>query len=676
MKPESMRDRVSRYNQLVVKAAQQWYAADGQWRKPNALPPVARERLWLCNSLLAEGETKLASAIISAMPIAPCTEQSDGVTHEFDIFHSNVSASLLCRYGKKVNPAARKMLTRLTEAGFAFYHGNRRPDFQFHGYNDNMPAEAALGLILGGEALGNREAVEYAVWNLRRLRDILARRGSISEWNSPTYTPVTLHAMAEIAAHAKHPVARDLAAKIEARIWLDLAARFHPALGVMSGPHSRAYNIDLLAQVSNAAAMFWFALGDLARPAPVEFFTDSVNDLELHHEGDFAFNVAQMAWFSSDTYHVPPAAERLFRAKKYPFRAATTAEAGDNGPSQQARAARLETWLAADYTVGTAAQMAPGQGTAYYVTYKLREPVRTFRDVGKLFQKFTINDEIPGAMAATLVDGQPCPEAAEQYFGSWSNTLTLTDGPTALVLTNPAVSLGGGEGRGEPKSLWRLEDMVLCPAHFGGAEEIIVGDRQRSHWAGGVAHGEWIGARRGKLLLAIRPLAFIGDPNPRRPVPLTLEKINRYEAIRMSFYRGAARTFTPAELRGMFGGFIAEHASTDEYPSLAAFLADLAEARFTDYHWIMRRTRYRRPATKRRPALELEISSSPGAFTSRYATVNGKLVNWHDPAQIDTLTVKDLPILNEPWESIPDFFPWPHFNTPWGIGTVSDAEDV
>ncbi|MDR1145634.1 MAG: hypothetical protein LBK71_05805, partial [Verrucomicrobiales bacterium] len=565
-------------------------------------------------------------------------------------------------------------LTAWARDGFEFYPGNRRPDFQFHGYNDNMPAEASMGLILGGQFLGCREAVEYGRWNLLRLRDILRRRGTISEWNSPTYTPITLHAMAELASHAADGDIRELALKIEQRLWLDFAARFHPEIGALAGPPSRAYTVDELAYVTIASSLLWFALGDASRISPLVLFDDRQRDeLVLHHEGDVAFNVAQMAMLSMADYHMPAAAKKLFREKKYPFRAVATAEMGDGGLEFPARPVRIESWLQRDYAVGTASNTWLGGGSAreYYVLYKRNEPVQSRHDSGVIFHKMFLNDERPGSAQSALNErGEPYAAAGERYLNSQGNALTVQDGPTALVVSSPKVTLGNLECPEKAVSISAINDMVLFPSHFGGADEIIVGDRQRANWAGGVAHGEWIGCRRGRLLAAYRMLTYL--PDERHPA-VTLEKINDYEVIRTTLYQGAARTFTPNELRVMFSGFVAEHASVDEYPSLAAFVKSLAAAKFTDFHWTTRRVRYRRPACKQRPALELELSQTPGATTTRYALVNGALVE-SPRVQIDGLADADFPFLTEPWESIPSHFPWPHFNTPWGKGIVSDAE--
>ncbi|MDR1305035.1 MAG: hypothetical protein LBK76_07415 [Verrucomicrobiales bacterium] len=46
---------------------------------------------------------------------------------------------------------------------------------------------------------------------------------------------------------------------------------------------------------------------------------------------------------------------------------------------------------------------------------------------------------------------------------------------------------------------------------------------------------------------------------------------------------------------------------------------------------------------------------------------------------VSGLTERDFPLRNEPWQSVPPHFPWPHFNGWWGgpllrQGYVGDEE--
>ncbi len=678
--------RVAEYFRRTTQVATKWFDAEGRWL-PRSRPASTRNRYWLCFALYAQGFAALADAVIRA-------GRTHGVAHDgtadssFNIFHTNIACLLLIQHRERMAADVVAKLEAVVREGLCFLPGNRQPDYQFHGYNDNMPAKATMGLILGGEMFGDDAAVEHGLWNLRRLRDMLFRRGINSEYNSPSYTPLTLHALGDIAHYAKHPEARELALKLEQRLWLDLAARFHPEMGVCAGPYSRAYNCDSIAHLSSVSVLLWFVLGERARPSPLEIFKPD-HGFALHNGGDLPHNIINRCWTASGHYHIPPAALRLFQAKPYPFRAVAMAEAGDGGVDYPAGPIRVETYLKKDYTVGTSSSHFLGgeQSMSYFATFKRKAVVGSYRDVGTFFHKFTINDEVPGLLrAATDEQGRPYANSGEQdNLVSRCHLLALQADSTVMLHTQPALGLAGFElshlsmptprhaQASRPRALHRLNEMLVFPAHFSGADEVRVGERALASWSGEAAHGEWIGVRVGRLLVAVRPMAYtetLGQP------VVTLEKINHYEVIRTTFYHGPERTFTQGELKLVFGGYVIEHASVGEYPSLAAFMAALTESRFSDFHLTTRRMRYRRPAMPGREALELELSTSAGSRLVRHATINGRCVPQDVRVQIDGLEEKDIPILNEPWQSVPSYFPWEDTSVPWwGLkGTIGDRE--
>jgi len=637
----SIKQRAEAFLRRAATMARPWYDDCGRWTGPGK-PRHARERYWLAPAFFRNEENALGNAVVR---MAEVEQYPSG---RFNIFSTNIAVSLLVQEGDYLEPDVHTELSAIAREGLGFQAANRQPDYQFHGYNDNMPAKATMGLILGGELLGMPDAVEHGIWNLKQLRAMLTRRGINSEFNSPTYSPLTIRAISEIAEFAKDDEARELALGIEERLWIDLAARFHPELGVLCGPGARSYTADSLAHLSCAAMLFWFVLGDRARPSPMLLF-DPECDLVLHYRGSPTFNIAQTAYLATGHYHIPDAAWRLLENKPYPFRARATFETGHRTETFLASASSIETYLESDFGLGCASSpyvqgMTNSGSLCYQVTYGRTPKVETHRDIGTVFHKMLCGDE-PG------LQGEDPPYRGEaSYLPTWGRSLTIPAGRTALVLTRPHTELADRE-------ISQLNDAVIFSAHWGGADEVMIGGEARPDWSGSAQHGEWIVCRRGRLLIGLRPLAYSRDFG--KPA-ITLRRNENYEWLNMGLYEGVARKLSKEELSLCFGGFVAEHASVDDYPSLEAFAEFLAQAEFGDYFWFTRRVRYLRKG------LDMEVSWDPCASQPRYATINGRLLET-PMIEIDGVSSEEIPFINQPAESMPLFFPWEDFKLAWDL---------
>jgi hypothetical protein len=110
--------------------------------------------------------------------------------------------------------------------------------------------------VSGGAPIGRDDLVRRGV----ALGEAIASRfdevGGLDEWNSPTYYGVDLYAL---ALWRSSGLLSGLGARLEAALWRDLAPWYHPGLGNMCGPYTRAYGMDMH---SYAAVLgFWIPGG-------------------------------------------------------------------------------------------------------------------------------------------------------------------------------------------------------------------------------------------------------------------------------------------------------------------------------------------------------------------------------------------------------------------------------
>ncbi|MDB6126420.1 MAG: hypothetical protein JWM35_316, partial [Verrucomicrobia bacterium] len=283
--------RRAAYLGTVRELARKYFSAEGAWIGSGPAPEC-REWLWTVFAFLAgdAADKKIATGLVEH---APDPGRPD---FPFCVFANNHAALLLGVHGKHFSKRARARLESWTRQTLQERAGSRQAALQFHGYNDNMPAKATLGLILGGECLGDAAAVEHGLWNLHQLRRLLARRGVISEHCSPTYTPLTLTNLAEIAAHSRTPEARTLAGAGADRIWAELLAHYHSPTKTLVGPFSRAYMTDSVGHLSAAHMLLWLVFGPDVAADPIPELLRQPPRLVVHHSGDIFFVFACFAF--------------------------------------------------------------------------------------------------------------------------------------------------------------------------------------------------------------------------------------------------------------------------------------------------------------------------------------------------------------------------------------------
>ena len=624
---------------LVSDACHRWFDSTGVWvhpvgvddhgewiNPPQKLPStITRLIFWLCMGLM-EGDAadvKLGNAILSRARFYRHVRSRSGAEEEcpFDIFVTNHSVQMLVLHGAKLDVVVREKIEKWARAGLADYMGNRQADYQFHGFNDNMPAKATLGLILGGEYFNDDVALQHGLWNLRQLRDLLTRRGLISEYNSPTYTPFTLVNLTEISQKARSPEARELATLCVERVWADVLGHFHEPTGVMGGPFSRAYHFDSAAQLSSMSGLLWLVHGDGIFPNPLEEYAREPIRL-LHPHGFCPESLGRLSWIASCDLRPPGYLAEWAHARSYPFSLHATAERGGAG-EQHASEIVVTQHQEADFSLGTAEgeTWSPMQSDAFYLTYRRTRPATRIEDVRVGYVKYFINGEGPRDPAEGL--------------STYGNVHALQDGRTALVLARPRLDLAG-------KPLTGLRLSMLLPVHFGEIESIVYRDGH-------------VFIEDGTLRLAIRPLNPSGWGGTEA---VRLERQSNYQLVSMINYEGPERTFTREELGRTLNGFAFTLGVRDE-ETAEAFQARVLQARCVDYwHFGVRVTRYQLGETL------LEINYAVELDHVRFASVNGRVLS-RAPWQVDGLPAESLPFLDGRTSSNAVGLPYDHLRVVW-----------
>ncbi len=601
----------------------QWYDSDGNWIAPNPAPDT-RKTLCLCFGLLAGSDEAvvLANAILDKLTftlhIAPRSKEE--ASAQFDIFITNHTVQMLVLHGGQLLPPIRQKLEKWGRAALGDFPGDRQCDYQFHGFNDNMPAKATLGMILGGEYFGDSEAVEHGLWNLRQLRDQLTRRGLLSEYTSPTYLPMTLVNLAEVALHARHSEARLLAGQCVERIWSDLLGHLHLPTGTMGGPYSRAYQLDATGHFSTAACLLWIALGDTIPFDPLDELNRNPIRL-VHHHDSLPTQLGVLCWLASCPLKPPAYLLHWIRERVFPHRLQASAERG----GEMGGEVNTVFYAEEEFAMGTAEGegWTVGQSEAFFLQYRRTAPLGSI-------------ENLRTAYARMLIDGQrPGDREEDHRLQSHGLIHAYQQDGVAMVLCRPVLSL-------QERELQSLKLSVILPTHFGPIRDIFV---QKNH----------VFLQEGAFFLALRPLNAT-DWGCNHSV--RLETVSNYQLISFYNYEGQSRVFTRAELGRTLNGFVAITSTADK-ETFEAFTARVLTAGLTDYfHFGNRIVDYWLGSTRINACYHVE------ADRVRFATVNGQ--PYPRPVwSADGLPAARLPFLGSNPKPNTGRLPYRHLRVVW-----------
>jgi hypothetical protein len=303
------------------RLAGEWFNAAGEFL-PSSTPPSTRERLWNCMSLLGHGDAKyarLAASIILKTPI------------DHNHFEGIAAVEVLIRFGNRLG---RKVCAYLEEIVRAHLLNLMEVRFGGPGTN-NFTCMTTWFLLAAGQVIDRYEfkhplgsvpevytgsRVRAMGMNaLRALAHHSEHEPVFGEFNSPTYTPISLHSLAKIVELIDDPDAKRLALEIELKLWREVLGLYHPNLGLACGPYSRSYRIDVLGQNSQMRILMCY-VGLSKDRSVVKLFDEGLEDLLFHHDGDVPFAWSGPAWQMATEFHAPADAIEAMRSRRFPQR--------------------------------------------------------------------------------------------------------------------------------------------------------------------------------------------------------------------------------------------------------------------------------------------------------------------------------------------------------------------
>lgn len=95
--------------------------------------------------------------------------------------------------------------------------------------------------LVAGEQFNDKELLDYGKQRLKRFYKYCEKKGSFSEYNSPTYTRVAIEEISRMRQHVQDAAAQEQIEELNTFAWHHLARRFHAPTKQWAGPHSRSY---------------------------------------------------------------------------------------------------------------------------------------------------------------------------------------------------------------------------------------------------------------------------------------------------------------------------------------------------------------------------------------------------------------------------------------------------
>lgn len=568
----AMKARRDAYFAFVRQQAPRYFTPEGLHR-PN-LEPDGRIPYWAFPALIDTDDPAQRDFAIRVLDRAVCWDF-------WNIFTTSSIATILVRERSRLTP---ELIARSEDHlnRHVLIDDGRAPcsaanDYQFHGYNDNMPAMAVRAMVFAGDLLDRADLRDLGLYYLEGLCAHFDRRGLLSEYNSGTYTPINLAALADVAERSTTPAAAQMARACCDRILLDIVAHWHMGIGHPVGSSSRAYLPDANRTLSNLNALAWY-VGLPFAIDPMPLLADPPADLPIHHGPDPGFDLAQFCeMFVADLHAVRPEIKTWARRERtYPYEVRATSDAGRTAAIQD-RAYVRPLW-----SLGTANREMWAKQAGHHLIFTAslarQTPVQSYKDRVSFWHVLMAGEHDLGDIGPAGYNNFLTPFAHTNDMGQYH---ALQNGGSAMVLA--AVGPGGVGKELNPAKL-----VVVASAFGQPPDEMFENDRPLSHWDGPSDARSWQFMRFGRVFVGVRMAGMLEEKH----LPIRRSSKGGYLRVEAVISEGTSMVLTPAQREWLDLGFLFEIADQDEAGSFETFRRQCQASTWEFFHCMYRNSRY------------------------------------------------------------------------------------
>jgi hypothetical protein len=436
------------------------------------------------------------------------------------------------------------------------------------GRNINLPLQTWCVRLAAGLAFDREDLVAGAAAALGRLAETVRAHGSLPEFNSPVYQPITLQAL-HVIAGLGDPRCAALAEPLRLHLWEEMAWRFHPRLRVLCGPWGRTYQDGLAGAGSNAESLMDQAWGA---------FHDDQLPYEYDHGCDILYGPL-LGLFAGDA---PESAREIATDKAFPLTVVSRAEQVDYQLGDvwvPGGVAKLTTWMDEHRAIGSASRPhVHGMQSAAYLAHWTRtgEPVERIDDLGIAYTHFVQNGRRPGEAHryrnhhhGQVVDAGPA------LWADDGRPAVLQSGPTALIVYVP---------KGQERQWVRTLELFMAVPRLDTVDAVLVDGQAMEEDLYEGDPGASVVVRSGKAALGLRFAAC--DPSLSSP-RLRIERSRNHLFVGLRLVDFDEERELPEKLYRRYGASIGAElrwAPTDD--DMTRLVDDMRDAVLTDDWWM------------------------------------------------------------------------------------------